>query len=79
MEYNYLATYIQGRVNKFQPKYLKWYGTLNDTYQSGLKYMYIVYQYTFACLEFLKGKNYNYMCIIELVNQIWSKYSNLLH
>lgn len=41
--------------------------------------MYIVYQNTFACLEFLKGKNYNYMCIIELVNQIWSKYSNLLH
>lgn len=41
--------------------------------------MYIVYQNTFACLESLKGKNYNYMCIIELVNQIWSKYSNLLH
>lgn len=41
--------------------------------------MYIVYQNTFACLEFLKGKNYNYMCITELVNQIWSKYSNLLH
>lgn len=32
MEYNYLTTYIQGSVNKFQPKYLKWYGTLNDTY-----------------------------------------------
>lgn len=41
--------------------------------------MYIVYQNTFTCLEFLKVKNYNYMCIIELVNQIWSKYSNLLH